>query len=337
MTSETLPEYNDLFSLDSDKLSEIETKCYNKGHLDPNEKLLDRIKQDTDFLKSKGVTKEDIYTNHRNMYLKFNKTNEYDAYTINNHELVHNHAKDLMDNLPEGFGHHWSCKGMTTNEINLNGQHLRISCVVWGGAEECPIETSFSDEYHGYSRGDRDWFVTNLDKHISMWIPDLVPAQAGMFGFFQSPISPYRIDPAKYLELAGIGGSIELVKSHKVHKWGFGSGPANKETVLKKLILKEEDNEQYHAYLCNENGKDKLCINFKDPIWIEENKEEKITVFDLPFSLDAIFNTNGYLLCDKSYSIVLDERDDSETMRKIYQMELKIQMEKMMSQFKLST
>ena len=318
MSAETLPEYPNLFELEPEKLTEIELRCQKSGHLDPNEKLLDRITLDLNTLKSFGLAKEDIYTNHRNMWLKFNKVDEFDAYTCD--EKQHGlHANNLLDNVPKGFGNGWCLQSKTTNEITLNGQHLRITCFVWGGAEECAIEKSFTDKYNGYSRGDRDWFVTNLNSGLNIWIPDLLPAQISMFGFAQSLSSAYRLDPEKYIQIMGLDQTVPVIplKSHKEKFWGQPSGPSSIDRSVD--IIEELDTDLYHA-ICywNKYRKDQktLQIHFKDNNWIQSNKHQRIKIFDLELDVDNIFNQHDYLSFSESSITVLDDRDDSDSIGK---------------------
>ena len=182
----------------------VATPAGSRGHLDSSDKLLDHIQSNLITLSAHGLTKADIYANHRNMYLLFNKTDTYDAYSQKDEAC--DHAKDIIEKCPPRNG--WCCWGSTTNVIVLNNQQLRITCLVWGGAEECPIEKHFSDKYHGHSRayysGYRDWFVTNLTSRMQMWIPDLLPAQITMFGFSQSANLPYHLDLEKYITIMGL-------------------------------------------------------------------------------------------------------------------------------------
>lgn len=97
MTTKTLPDYPDLMTLDQEKLDEIQESCRTKGHLDADEKLLDRITQDLTYLKSIGLTKKDIWNNHQNMHLKFNNLDEYDVYLKPNKILE-------SFKLPKDFG-----------------------------------------------------------------------------------------------------------------------------------------------------------------------------------------------------------------------------------------
>ena len=314
MSAESLPEYPNLFELPSEKISEIEAKCHKAGHLDSKERLLDRISSDIDTLKKFNLAKADIYTNHRNMYLKFNKVDEFDAYTCAKDQDI-SHAKNLLDNLPENFGNDWSMQRKATNEIKLNGQHLRITCFVWGGAEQCRIEKSLSDKYYGYSRGDRDWFVTNLDLGLNIWVPDLLPAQVGMFGFSQSPSSAYHLDLEKYIKIMGLEKSeVALIKSHKEIFWGTdGAGSNSIDTDVD--IIEETDTELYHA-LCHWGKYDKtrksLQIRFKDDNWIKDNKNARIKVFELDLDVANIINNIIYAHFEESCIIVLDDRDDSD-------------------------
>lgn len=317
MTARSLPDYPNLFELEEIKITKIEKKCQKVGHLDNNEKLLDRISDDLNILKQHNLTKEEIYINHRNMYLKFNKTDEFDQYTCDDKQDL-THCAALLQKLPKGFGNGWSMWSKTTNEITLNGQHLRISCFVWGGAEECQIEKSFANKYNGYSRGDRDWFVTNLGNNKNIWIPDLLPAQIGMFGFCQSPSSNYRLDPNHYIEVMGMVSPIMPLITHVNKCWSRGSGPFSLESSLKDVnttSMKEINTEQYHAIACTKNDKECLLIHFKDENYVRSNNSEKIIVFELELCMDEIFNTNDYTSFSVCEDIILDERDDSEKIR----------------------
>lgn len=298
--TDLLPVYPDLHTYAD--IEYIEDRCRNKYHLDKNERLLDRIQIDKDKLAEFGLTKDDIFNNHWNMYMTVyaatNKGVEYDK-----------HADTLIKRLPKGFGNGWTCWGKATTDITLNDQKLRITYVSWGGAEECPIEKTFSDKYHGYQRGDRDWFISNLDNGLNIWVPDLIPSQVGMFGFFQSPSSPYRLDPEMYIKVMGISKPVKKLKHHTERKWNFPSGPFDKEYFMDRcnnVIIKEDDNDIYHAVLTKEDDKDQLIVHFKDNDWISKNKENHVDIFGLPFRVSNIFNSDGYLMSPVAEYTILD-------------------------------
>lgn len=319
MSVETLPTYPNLFELDLGKLLEIETNCRKAKHLGQDEKLLDIISNNLSILRTLGLTKEDIYTNHRNMYLKINGVDEFSMFTCDDHTNHTAHAEELFANLPPDFGKNWALVRKYTNEIMLNNQHLSITCYIWNGAEQCPIEESFTDKYFGYQRGDRDWFVTNLDSKLKIWIPDLIPAQIGMFGFAHG-ISPYKLDLELYTKVMGLDRphfevqSIKLLSTHKKYYWGSPSSPS----LFKKdeiIILGEIDNDIYNAICFMENSENNqkiLQIQFYDEKWKNQNKNSKIIVFDL--ELDVYYSSGQTCLqCRESDCIILDEKDDSDS------------------------
>lgn len=346
MSTEILPTYPDLKTLDSQKLNEIEQKCYASGHLDTHERLLDRIAIDLANLNSLGVAKEDIYRNHRNMVLKAHHLDEYNVYLTNQ---IHKHPHDLYDHVSKYTNIQWCLQHVIVNEIKLNGQHLLITCLIWGGAEQCPIEKSFSNKYHGYERGDSDWLVTNLDNNQSIWVPDLVPAQIGMFGFFQSPSSPYRIDIKQYINV--FGKPTEIIPIHTIDVWSFSGGPVmpidlqvssesinyfeamNKpvepighigyifklDSSEEKYQIKKEINcVDYQAYLCIKisDNTEILVVNFKNSSW--DNKQiTELIIFDIPYS-STIFMIDKYTTAQVGKKVVLDGRDDKYIMDKKY-------------------
>src|ERR1044071_2995489 len=112
MSIESLPTYPDLFELSSEKILEIENNCHKRKHLDPNEKLLDRIEKDLSILTNAGLHKTDIYNNHRNMYMKFHDK----QINMSEHQ---NHFNDFIKSLPESFGNGWCLRSRVTNDIVL--------------------------------------------------------------------------------------------------------------------------------------------------------------------------------------------------------------------------
>ncbi len=162
-------------------------------------------------------------------------------------------------------------------KIKLNGQHLHIICVVWMGSEPCPIEKYFSTEYHGHKRGDRDWLISNLDNGMKMWLPDLLPAQVGMFGFCQSESSAFRLDLEKYIKLFGLD-RLSQVKPLVIHNttWVLYS---SENSMPESDILGEIDNDVYHAFLVTRENAQYLYISFNNTDWLEEHEGNQIEIF----------------------------------------------------------
>lgn len=336
MTSQTLPNYPDLFTLESHIVQIIENECRIAKHLNPSDSLLNIIKRNLAILAKYNLDKNDICNNHRNMYLKFNKTDEFDAYSEENG--ADEHARELINNCPPR--NEWSCHGKMTNEITLNGQHLRITCIIWGGAEECPIETYFNSEYHGYSRGDRDWFVTNLTKNKKLWIPDLLPAQIAMFGFNQSSDLPYHLDLEKYIDIMGITGPGPiLILPTIIENYWFANGTQTRdlshidESYLK---LREETNDNYHAIesihknqsqqidTSIEENKKRLLLHFTilflkftNVDWLTSIHDTNLIIFDRKLQLyDFHKNIDKYYDFSTGTNIILAENDQSNEIRK---------------------
>jgi len=213
MSCRKLPNYPDF--LEREKIREIlikmEPKIVESGHLNKDEGIIERIKIDKLILDKYGLIKMDIYNNHYNMANTF-------RYLGTNRTKTELHQPKFNNLLPEKFGDHWSMWVYGTYDIELNGGKYRVSMMTWGGAEQCPIEKLFTDEYKGYERGDRDWFIENLETKELLWVPDLLPYQVGMWGFFQSPSSPYRLDPKKYIKFFNLDkmkGKVKMIDIDK--------------------------------------------------------------------------------------------------------------------------
>ncbi len=271
MSVETLQVYPDLFDSSIQKdIPIIEERARRVGHLSPDEGLLERIRTDLTVLEQYGLNKQDIYNNHRNMYM-----------------VSHTYGKKVQ----------------TGKTIKLNGQNLKIRVVVWKGAEQCPIRTFFNKGY--YAGGDRDWYVTNIDTGKTIRVGNLLPTQANMFGFFQSPSSDYRLDPKEYIEIFGITGHIDLLPTITKRKWGSGSArsspyESNSHIAQTEFISKMDDNDITFR-ISNDNytvtvgtlkhpewtylhktfpasEKYMLVIYFNNEVWIKQNVGKSIVI-----------------------------------------------------------
>ena len=65
----TLPNYPDLITLDPNVIHIIEQACIEAKHLSQNNHIIDIIETNLNILTTHNLDKNDIYKNHRNMYL----------------------------------------------------------------------------------------------------------------------------------------------------------------------------------------------------------------------------------------------------------------------------
>ena len=283
MSVENLPTYPDLFSdTIKEQIPTIEEKLRKAGHLG-DEGLLERISKDMEILKNAGLSKEDTYKNHRNMYMIFNACEEnMDNNKINEVlEKTQNMERhdELIKNMAKNFIGAWCCWDRKIRMININNQQIMAWRIIWGGAEECPIEKHFNSNYHGYSRGDRDWFVYNIDKHEGLWIPDLLPAQVGMWGFCQSPSSVYRLDLEKYLKIFNIIKPVDLLPTKTKYYWCISTwgGEFSEDKIYP--INDFSDRKNYIAIFGNKKCADNyLYLYVTDEKWLNENMEKEIEI-----------------------------------------------------------
>ncbi len=313
-----LPVHPELDSLDHVHLDAIEAKCREACHLNTTEHLIECISSDMEDLAMMGVSRIDLYTTHNNMRAVFDRVDEFDQFACGNEHVEH--CMNLIENLPAGFGDDWCRRSTDTNEIVLNGQHLRITRFVWGGAETCPIEKYFDNSYHGYERGDRDWFITNLVNKEQIWVPDLTISQIGMFGFAHGKSDPYRVDPVQYCKVFGVTGKVEPIGYHKVPYWGRGAGPHASQWIEDNYnIIENVDHQDYHAMVAvrkvdsnNDETGQSLFIHVKNSDYIINHTETKIEISGLQLDVENIFNFSNYTAFSKIDQIVLDIRDDSD-------------------------
>jgi hypothetical protein len=78
----------------------------------------------------------------------------------------------------------------------------------------------------------------------------------------------------------------------------------------------------------------RLCILFKDDNWVKENKNETITIFENPLPISSVFATDGYLEFRQCSITNLKENDESDSINKIRNDEIKKQMKEYMKAMK---
>lgn len=158
-----------------------------------------------------GFEGKNIFYNHINMKYIFNQKQGIKPSLIHKEKFCRLAAtlprKIRPTSIPSMF-----------NEFKLNGQRLAIFCIQWRGYHKCPIGTRFLKNYHHDGRGSRDWYVINMDNNKSMWIPDLIPYQVGLFGYFQDKESIYRLDLEKYFKVMGDLGSVAPLKEIEINE-----------------------------------------------------------------------------------------------------------------------
>lgn len=168
----------------NDEWIRIESQCQKQTHLGPNESLLNLIKKDEQTVKQLGITFEQL-------------DDFFD-------KIHHHYNKGLEDGqLIAPTEEHLSLYQTIKVPLCLSGQYwtpifnntILVQCVVCVGAETCPFQSPNDKKYHGYEYGDRDWIFLNPTNHQIIHIGDLLFHQIIKHHFFQSPQSPYRVDP----------------------------------------------------------------------------------------------------------------------------------------------
>lgn len=292
-------EYPNLLLLDHQSVKNIEYLCKKQKHMG-NENIIEVIQQDLAVLNSLGLTRKDIYANHLNMVLKLTKTNYYKAFST--FETDNKQINELIDSTPDELICDWSCSETLYNQIDINDQTLIIYCFVWTKSETCPIETFFNKRATFDNVGNKDYFIVNVKNKKSIWVPDLVMRQVGLFGFFQGEKSKYRVDPLKYIEVMGINKRINLLETIKDTKW------LNKGIITGRIksVTKRLQTDSYKAYMYDGN---KLCIKFLNDNWLNNNDGDFIDMFGIPLFINASNELNTWYKYESTEDIFLTEGD----------------------------
>ena len=294
--------YPDILSLNPQDIRYLEQHCKKQKHLG-NESILETIQQDLAILNSLNISKMDLYNTHLNMILKLNKTNYYKSFTT--FETDNAQINKLIDSAPDELLS-WSCSGTICNQIDINNQTLLVYCFMWSKNETCPIEKYFNKDCASVDFGNKDFFVANLTNGKSMWVPDLVMRQIGLFGFFQGELSKYRIDPLKYIEVMGITDNlcpINPINVFTTNRW-FNRGQI---TGKIKNVSKRLQSESYKVYMYGSDNK--ICIKVTDNEWMNKMDGEFIDVFGTQLMVSVINNSHKWYTYENSHGTYLVNGD----------------------------
>lgn len=333
---EYLPDYPNLFDLSKKEIMNIEKRCRKQGHISNESNLLDIIQKDLKILNDNNLTNLDIFNTHQNMKLKFHYQfeKEYidanDTYKLNSkdsnkmyiwkdfydkNQNVIDKINKIYETLPKNWGNDWSLGLRNIKLIKFNNQNLLIILLTWMGAEICPIEQEFLKEYYAFGKGYCDWLIINLDNMESLWVPDLVPYQIGMFGFFQDEYSEYRLDPQKYINFMNIKPNVKPIKTNKKYIWVHYRLESPMELthlynyVNFQNITNDCKTDKYDAYIRNLYDKRiELCLIIKDEEWFKN--VNKLNVFNINVDLKSVrryesnYNYNKeFLILDRESKI----------------------------------
>jgi len=127
------------------------------------------------------------------------------------------HSRLFNKLLPKNFYDNCALYQDTTCYVIIDNIDYMIRQKTWLGSVSCPISNVVDkDMKHQFRSGGCDWFVTKNNEMI--WIPDLLPKQIGMWGFFQSQSSEYRLDPEKYIKFFNLNGLVKPLTIDKNKK-----------------------------------------------------------------------------------------------------------------------
>lgn len=156
-----------------------EQLCWSYGHLDPNEKLLDRIKMD------EHVPKVDVIRRlNRIASLSVPPLPTMMSFIIG--------VPPLPDHLVFDIGEGWYIRCWTLIVAN----DYEIYTLYYGGFEQCACNKDFSPQ--GLS--DKEYYIFDRQTGKQLKIGHLLLHQIEEHGFYQSPSSSYRLDPQHFMD-----------------------------------------------------------------------------------------------------------------------------------------
>lgn len=188
-----------------EELSTIEKRMYagqmsESGFLAEGERLDDVYQKDKTFLESVGITYQQIVDRletllgkyYRTVNLEYKKTKET------------NYGK--TPTLVEG--------------------KYEITHTTWMGAQRCPFQNYDKDNgYHGYSYGDTDITIRNIENGSTISFNTLLTHMIKMHQFFEGSVS-HRLDPQLVIETLDIKPNINY-KAERKHYYSWQSSSSS--------------------------------------------------------------------------------------------------------------
>src|SRR6185437_5725564 len=188
-------------NVDNEKLLEaeitrIQGQAWKQGHLS-KETLWKRIQQDEALLAGKNITFTQLAQLFEKIFLHYaDLSTKQRPLTMAEIELGLKTItySDLLRQWRLSAEFQKRGKEATFHARDLFGGQLTVVLISWGGAEECPFKSLSDPSYHGYEYGSYDWvfFRNGQCLHVGDL---LLRHQITKHHFFQSPTSPFRVDP----------------------------------------------------------------------------------------------------------------------------------------------
>lgn len=185
--------------LDEKEWERINKCCINQKHIGENDDLQNIIDTDKKTLQSHGITFEQL----NNFFSKI-KYHFYKRLNDNKKYKLTDNEKKILHNYVGKSG--WCQRYFHCAKI-FDDQFI-VALIGWGGAETCPFQSQLDKKYHGYEYGESDWIFIKTNTNETIHIGDLLFHQINVHEFFQSPSSPYRVEPKKIIEFFSLKSEI---------------------------------------------------------------------------------------------------------------------------------
>lgn len=164
------------------------------GFLVLGETINDVLTKDLEYLKSVGITCEQIGDRLKTVLGKYARTRKLE---------YENKSKD------EDYDY---------DKPTIVEGNLSITSVTYMGAQQCPFQNYGIDgRYHGYSYGDSDIVITNTDTGEKIEFNTLLPHMIKQHSFFEGSVS-HRLEPEKVIRVLNIQPGVDYSPVFKSYK-----------------------------------------------------------------------------------------------------------------------
>lgn len=264
---------------DCERLPEVRKKCQltefcQQPMLGKGECLVDCILRDNQTLEKLGITHRQLAQRMKGLMLQAKyKPDVKDQPSLN--QILKSLGKDVQ---PAHFlgnfglltaGAQWSCQNKWEATVD---DHLLVSVVSWGGAQECPFKSPDDDSYYGYKYGADDVLVLNLKLQQWARYSSLLPHMIKHHHFFEGQNSTYRADPQRLAEVLEVKPGIDYkVPRRSVDMWQLHSCnvPRQLDSLKNQVLTHQcEEGVLFVVFRNNPNELWSFATPEKLPVWV---------------------------------------------------------------------
>ena len=147
---------------------------------------------------------------------------EQDRQTLQHFGITYDQIADILKYIEDKYI-------KSSHLVALINEKYQVSSVCYMGAQECPFQNhKLDDRYHGVDYGSVDLTVKNVATGKTITFGTLLHHLIRAHHFFESPKSPYRLDPVDVIELFDLKPGVVYTPKYEIlEEWTHTSSSSN--------------------------------------------------------------------------------------------------------------